>query len=292
MRELFPDAEIRIERFLGCRSRTSHCGIDHVIMRMKQPSNRCLPWIPTKPSGTLGKKLITRIADEGPPGEHAGSTPYAFSTASRTRSARAGSVTRRGTRWSAQSEAGIEVAVYPAVVHRKLPPAVSVSPTLARGRLRIPYRAIGHRRAFALHDALVSRALKSLASQVDVVHLWPLGARRTLVTARQLGIPTVLERRTPILVSRTRWSERVRSARGGTSQRPRARIQCRCLRIEEEEYALADYLLCPSDFVVQSFLDEGFGREKLLRHLYGYDPSRFFPAPDQSPGPSGCCSSV
>ena len=44
-------------------------------------------------------------------------------------------------------------------------------------------------------------------------------------------------------------------------------------------------LLCPSDFVLQSFLDEGFGREKLLRHVYGYDPSQFFPAPDHDPGP-------
>jgi glycosyltransferase involved in cell wall biosynthesis len=37
--------------------------------------------------------------------------------------------------------------------------------------------------------------------------------------------------------------------------------------------------LCPSDFVVKTFLDEGFQREKLVRHIYGYDEKRFFPDP-------------
>jgi glycosyltransferase involved in cell wall biosynthesis len=184
------------------------------------------------------------------------------------------------------ADAGIDFAVYPGVVHRSLPPGVSVSPTLARGRLRIPYRAIGHRRAYALHDARVSRALKSLVGQIDVVHLWPLGARRTLVTAKQLGIPTVLERAN----AHTRLAYDVvakESARLGVelpSDHEHA-FNADVLRIEEEEYALADYLLCPSDFVVQSFLDEGFGREKLLRHIYGYDQSQFFPAADRETGP-------
>jgi glycosyltransferase involved in cell wall biosynthesis len=49
------------------------------------------------------------------------------------------------------------------------------------------------------------------------------------------------------------------------------------LEIEEAEYAEASSLLCPSDFVVKTFLDQGFPREKLLRHIYGYDPTQFFP---------------
>ena len=36
------------------------------------------------------------------------------------------------------------------------------------------------------------------------------------------------------------------------------------LRLEEEEYALADRLLCPSDFVLQTFLDEGFAPDQLV----------------------------
>ena len=140
----------------------------------------------------------------------------------------------------------------------------------------------GHLRfmMLALHDR------SDLVGQVDVVHLWPLGARRTLVTARQLGIPTVLERPN----AHTRLAYAVvekEAARLGVelpSDHEHA-FNADVLRIEEEEYALADYLLCPSDFVLQSFIDEGFGREKLLRHLYGYDETRFFPAPDREPGP-------
>jgi glycosyltransferase involved in cell wall biosynthesis len=51
------------------------------------------------------------------------------------------------------------------------------------------------------------------------------------------------------------------------------------LRKEEEEYRLAYRLLCPSEFVVQTFLDQGFEREQLVRHIYGFDQRVFFPAP-------------
>ncbi len=40
---------------------------------------------------------------------------------------------------------------------------------------------------------------------------------------------------------------------------------------EEAEYNAAFRLLCPSDFVAQTFLDEGFSPEKLARDQYGYD---------------------
>lgn len=52
------------------------------------------------------------------------------------------------------------------------------------------------------------------------------------------------------------------------------------LRREEEEYELADHLLCPSDFVVRTFLDQGVAPSKLVRHQYGYDHHRWWPDPD------------
>ena len=36
------------------------------------------------------------------------------------------------------------------------------------------------------------------------------------------------------------------------------------LQKEEDEYALADRLLCPSDFVVKTFLDKGYPSDKLV----------------------------
>jgi glycosyltransferase involved in cell wall biosynthesis len=51
----------------------------------------------------------------------------------------------------------------------------------------------------------------------------------------------------------------------------------RLLAVEEQEYRLATQLLCPSDFVRQTFLDEGFHPAKLARHFYGYDDATFRP---------------
>ena len=73
-------------------------------------------------------------------------------------------------------------------------PGVRVSPTLARGKLRLPYRIVGTMRAVALHDRIVARRIEKLAGQIDIIHTWPLGALETLKTASRLGIPTVLER--------------------------------------------------------------------------------------------------
>jgi glycosyltransferase involved in cell wall biosynthesis len=49
------------------------------------------------------------------------------------------------------------------------------------------------------------------------------------------------------------------------------------LRKEEEEFHLASRLLCPSEFVVKTFLDRGFAKERLAQHMYGFDPKVFYP---------------
>src|SRR5262245_31770480 len=91
-------------------------------------------------------------------------------------------------------QAGAHVLAFPGVLHRPVPGLTEVVPTLARGKLRIPYKVLGRIRACKLHDYIVARRLERLAGEVDIVHAWPLGSLRTLQTARKLGIPTVLER--------------------------------------------------------------------------------------------------
>ena len=79
-----------------------------------------------------------------------------------------------------------------------------------------------------------------------------MGARETLQTARRLGIPTVLER--PNAHTRFAYEavrdecERLGVALPADHEHA---YNADILRLEEEEYALADRLLCPSDFVVQ-----------------------------------------
>jgi glycosyltransferase involved in cell wall biosynthesis len=183
------------------------------------------------------------------------------------------------------ASAGASVSVFPGAVRRPLPPSVQVEPTLARGALQLPYRVVGQLRALRLHDAIVARRLRNLAGDVDLVHLWPLGALETLKVAKRLGIPTVLERPN----AHTRFAYEVvrnESERLGvvlpTGHEHAYNEQI--LAIEEEEYRLADFLLCPSEFVRRTFLERGFSEQKLLRHIYGYDESVYREAdPPQRP---------
>jgi glycosyltransferase involved in cell wall biosynthesis len=174
--------------------------------------------------------------------------------------------------------AGAEVFVCPGVLQARLPEGVRAWPTLAWGKLRISYKLVGTMRACALHDWIVSRRLEKLAGEIDLVHTWPLAASETLKTASRLGIPTVLERPN----AHTRFAYQT--------------VQDECERLgvdlpanhehafkpdvlerEEEEYQLAYRILCPSEFVVGTFLDRGFAKEKLARHIYGFDEERFYP---------------
>lgn len=185
------------------------------------------------------------------------------------------------------ADAGGDVLLMTGVVHRPLPPTVRVRTTLSRGRWRIPYGAVGQLRALELHDRLVAHSLRKLVGRIDVVHAWPLAARETLRAARRLGIPTVLERPN----AHTRFAYEVvahECERLGVSLPPDQEhaFNAAKLRKEEEEYSLADYLLCPSDFVSRTFADQGFSSERLLRHSYGYDDTRYRPQTDRSRDPS------
>lgn len=174
--------------------------------------------------------------------------------------------------------AGADVLACPGVLQAALPVSVKVRPTLARGKFRIPYKLLGRERACALHDWIVARRLERLAGQVDIVHAWPLGARRTLRMARRLGVRTVLER--PNAHTQFAYEAVEQECRRlGITMPPghEHAFNAEYLRIEEEEYQLADQLLCPSDFVAQTFLMRGFPAEKLARHQYGFDESIFFP---------------
>jgi glycosyltransferase involved in cell wall biosynthesis len=175
--------------------------------------------------------------------------------------------------------AGAEVLVFPASISKPVRSDVRVSPTLARGKLRLPYRVVGTMRACALHDRIVARRLKKLVGKIDIIHAWPLGALETLETARRLGIPTALER----CNAHTGFAMEVvqkECDRLGIVLPPdhEHAFDADKLRKEESEYRLATRVLCPSDFVVKTFLDKGYPREQLARHTYGYDEKVFYPS--------------
>lgn len=186
-------------------------------------------------------------------------------------------------------DAGADVLVMAGGVRRPLPAPVELRTTLGRGRARIPEKLIGSMRACKLHDHIVAGALPRLADRIDIVHAWPVGALKTLQAARRLGIPTVLER--PNAHTRFAYeSVAAECERIGVPLPPghEHAFNADVLEHEEREYELADRLLCPSDFVVKTFSDQGTAPDRMVRHIYGYDDSEFRP-PD---GPRGGGESI
>jgi glycosyltransferase involved in cell wall biosynthesis len=181
-------------------------------------------------------------------------------------------------------KAGAEVLVLTGSLARPAPEGVKVGTTRMRGRLRVLYNVLSKKQTFALHDYIVSREIQRLADSIDVIHAWPSASTQTLKTAARLGIPTVLERPN----AHTRFAfevvrkecERLRITLPPGHEHAYDPTR---LRIEEEEFRLADRLLCPSDFVVQTFLERGFPPEKLARHIYGYDETTYYPACGSKP---------
>jgi glycosyltransferase involved in cell wall biosynthesis len=172
--------------------------------------------------------------------------------------------------------AGADVTLFPGVLQRPFSGPVRVRPTLARGKFRIPYKLLGRMRALKLHDYIVSKRLEKQAGQIDIVHTWPVGALATLKMARRMGIPTVLER--PNAYTRFAYEVvRLECERLGITMPPdhEHSFQADILEREEAEYQAADFLLCPSDFVLKTFLDAGYPAEQLARHQYGYDEKTF-----------------
>lgn len=179
----------------------------------------------------------------------------------------------------AAAQAGAEMRVMAGDSVRPFSRSIRVQKTLAWGKFHLPYRVFGTRRLCALHDWLVARRLPAMAGQIDLIHAWPLGALRTIRAAKKLGIPVALER----CNAHTRFAyEVVRKEcdRIGVPLPPghEHAFNAALLKHEETEYVEADALLCPSEFVVKTFLDQGFPREKLVRFIYGVDEQKFYPA--------------
>ena len=174
------------------------------------------------------------------------------------------------------SRAGTKVTVIAGSQVKPLNSEVKVKKTLSVGRFRIPYRLIGRDMACNWHDAVTARWLDANHREIDVVHGWPLSSLKTIRVAKKHGIPVVLER--PNAHTAFAYEEVAKENKNVGIDLPGNHdhlFNGKRLALEETEYAEADYLLCPSDFVARTFRDRGFANEKLVRHQYGFDHSRF-----------------
>ena len=174
------------------------------------------------------------------------------------------------------SRAGAKVTAITGSQVKPLNPEVQVKKTLAVGKFRVPYRLIGRDLACNWHDTVTARWLDAHHREIDVVHGWPLSSLKTIRVAKKHGIPVVLER--PNAHTAFAYEEVAKENKNVGIELPGDHdhlFNGKRLAIEETEYAEADFLLCPSDFVARTFRDRGFSDEKLVRHQYGFDHSRF-----------------
>jgi glycosyltransferase involved in cell wall biosynthesis len=180
---------------------------------------------------------------------------------------------------------GHEVTLYCTSLRAEIPGVRRTVETLVVGRRRVPRRAVGVARAAAYHDWRVARELTTMAGEVDIVHCWGLAGVRTLRAAKAMGARCMRE--VPNTHTGFAHERASREAEAVGVRMPRRHSHSpnpRRLGLESAEFALADDLLVPSDYVARTFLERGFPPDKLARHQYGFDPARF-PAP-QRIGPS------
>jgi glycosyltransferase involved in cell wall biosynthesis len=186
------------------------------------------------------------------------------------------------------SKAGVNVTVVAGSVAPSVMGKVVVRKTLSLGLVRFPVRLLGRLRYCRLHDWMVSRMLPRMRDEVDLIHGWPLASLLTIRAAKKLGIPMVIERPN----AHTAFAQQVvdRECRRLGVDLPDGHehsLNHAVLEREECEYNEAFALLCPSGFVVRSFLDRGFEPSKLLLHSYGYDQERFSPTGREATGSKG-----
>lgn len=120
-----------------------------------------------------------------------------------------------------------------------------------------------------LFDAWASRHLEP----ADLFHIWGNHGLGSLRRAKAMGMVTVVERASshPLYQARLLQEEYARWELCFS-------IPWVALDRALTEMEVADYVLIPSDFVRQSFLEHGFPESKLLQVPFGTDTSHFRPA--------------
>jgi glycosyltransferase involved in cell wall biosynthesis len=129
--------------------------------------------------------------------------------------------------------------------------------------------------AAKIHDFLVTQYIRKHHKSIDVLHCWPLASLTSIKTAKSFGIKTFLER--PNTHSEYAYSinEKIYAELNLKQERSSShRFNNKRLEREQQEYFSTDFLLCPSDFVVSTFLERDFSKNKLLRNNYGFSPER------------------
>lgn len=157
-------------------------------------------------------------------------------------------------------------------------PDVGARTTLTVAGRRIPHRALGHWRAYRVHDRRVARMIERSPRDFDLVHVWPAYTLAASAAARRHGLPVIREAPSSHtghvfdVVDREASKVGIPPVPGHSHTRSEERI-----RQEQAEWDAADYVVVPAESALRTFVDNGVPEGKLLLHQYGYDPKRFDP---------------
>lgn len=119
------------------------------------------------------------------------------------------------------------------------------------------------------------RAVSNLLQEgTAVFQSWNGDCLDSLKKARNLGIATIVTRASSHMLTQMEILTEEFERFGIHREVQLPEMIDRCV----EEYAIADLILVPSEFVKQSFLDRGFAEEKLLMAPFGVDSLAYRPA--------------
>jgi len=113
--------------------------------------------------------------------------------------------------------------------------------------------------------------ISSEVERCDIFHGWNHHCLRSLLRAKELGAVTVVERASShILESQKILKEEFGKYGVNVSLLPQTYVE-KCLK----EYEEADYILVPSEYARQSFLERGFNERKIFKIPFGVDHRKF-----------------
>lgn len=117
----------------------------------------------------------------------------------------------------------------------------------------------------------------------DAVYLFPAISPQTVGRVHKKGMPILLER---VNCAQQTARHILDDAYRRLDLPPAHPITAQGIAAERDEIKCADYLICPSPLVRESFLALGVPPEKLIASSYGWSPRRFgnIPAKEQNPG--------
>lgn len=172
---------------------------------------------------------------------------------------------------------GLKIHLISGKVEKKFDyPPHNIKQSMSLIGVKIPAKFFGGiDNAAKFHDYITATYIKKYHKYINLFHGWPMASELSIKTAKKYGIATFLERPNTHTQFAFETIKKVYQDLGLTQKSNQSHTtNLKRLNRELREFRTTDFLLCPSRFVVDTFLERGFPLGKLLQHQYGFNPAR------------------